>query len=126
MITSSKRPKYLNLLKIRLPIPGIASFAHRISGILMFLLIPLLVYLLHLSALSEAGFLEVIGLIGTPLAKLIILVLAWSVFHHLFAGIRYLLIDMDIGIEKSSSRVGAWIVLLAGIAAAIIVLVILL
>lgn len=122
MITSTKRPKYLNLLKIRLPIPGIASIAHRISGVLMFLAIPLLVYLLHLSSISESGYLEVIGLMDAPLAKLIILILAWSAFHHLFAGIRYLLIDMDIGVEKYSAWVSALVVLIAGIASAIIVL----
>jgi len=125
MTTSTNRPKYLNLIQIRLPIPGVVSFAHRISGVLMFLAIPVSVYLLHLSTASEAGFNEVTTMFGHPLAKLILLVLAWSVFHHFFAGIRYLLIDADIGVEKQGARFGAWLVLGAGLMAALVVLVIL-
>ena len=126
MITSDGRPKYLNLIKIRLPVPGIASIAHRISGVLMFLAIPLLVYAFHLSATSEAGYAQVTGMLEQPVIKLLILLLAWSVFHHLFAGIRYLLIDIDIGIDRQSSRVSAIIVLLAGAGAAIVVLAVML
>ena len=123
---SAKRPKYLNLIRIRLPIPGIVSFAHRVSGVLMFFAVPFMVYLLHLSASGEAGFSETKQLLDTPLLKLFLLILAWSIFHHLFAGIRYLLIDMDVGVDKQTARASAMIVFVAGLLAAMVALVMLL
>lgn len=98
MQTTVKRPKYLNLVKIRLPIPGIVSIAHRISGVLMFLAIPLLAYMLHLASSGEAGFTQASTIIQHPFTRLVIVILSWSLFHHLFAGIRYLLIDMDLSL----------------------------
>lgn len=125
-MTLAKRPKYLNLIKIRLPIPGIVSFAHRVSGVLMFLAVPFLVYLLYLSASGESGFIQTQHLLNSPLIKLFLLILAWSIYHHLFAGIRYLLIDADIGVEKSAARASAMIVFIAGLLAAGVTLVMLL
>ena len=125
-MTSAKRPKYLNLIRIRLPIPGIVSFAHRVSGVLMFLAVPFLIYLLHVSASGESGFIHTQQLLHSPLIKLLLLMLAWSIYHHLFAGIRYLLIDMDIGVEKSAARASATIVFVAGLLAAGATLVVLL
>lgn len=123
---SAKRPKYLNLLRIRLPIPGIVSFAHRVSGVLMFLSVPFMVYLLHLSTSGESGFSETKQLLGTPFIKLFLLILAWSVYHHLFAGVRYLLIDMDVGVEKPTALATAMIVFVAGLLAAVVTLAIML
>jgi succinate dehydrogenase / fumarate reductase cytochrome b subunit len=108
-----KRPVYLNLLKIRLPIMGIVSFAHRISGVLLFLAIPFAVYLLDLSVESEQSYDQVRQLLDRPLMLFVQLVLLWAISHHFFAGIRYLLIDAEVGVEKSSARRGAWLVLLA-------------
>ena len=125
-MTLAKRPKYLNLIKIRLPIPGIVSFAHRVSGVLMFLAVPFLVYLLYLSASGESGFIQTQHLLNSALIKLFLLILAWSIYHHLFAGIRYLLIDADIGVEKSAARASAMIVFIAGLLAAGVTLVMLL
>ena len=108
-----KRPVYLNLLKIRLPVTGIVSFAHRISGVLLFLALPYAVYLLDLSIQSERAFNEVQQLLNQPVMLLIQLILLCALTHHLFAGIRFLLIDAEIGIEKRAARIGAWLVLLA-------------
>lgn len=121
-----KRPKYLNLVKIRLPIPGIVSIAHRISGILMFIALPFMVYLLHLSASGEAGFQRSLALLQEPPVKLVMLLLAWSIYHHLFAGIRYLLIDVDVGVEKPAARASAMAVFGGGLLAAGLTLVALL
>ena len=110
---NDKRPVYLNLLKIRLPIMGMVSFAHRISGVLLFLAIPLSVYMLHLSTTSSAGFDEMLRLFDMPIVKLINTGLLWSVTHHLFAGIRFLLIDADIGVEKHIAIRSAWSVVAA-------------
>ncbi|MGB5396728.1 MAG: succinate dehydrogenase, cytochrome b556 subunit [Gammaproteobacteria bacterium] len=110
---ANKRPIYLNLFKIRLPITGMVSLAHRASGVLLFLAIPLAAYLLELSVTSRDGFDYVMNILQQPALKVLMLALVWGLAHHLFAGIRFLLIDADIGVEKSSSRTGAWLVIAA-------------
>ncbi len=110
---SDNRPVYLNLLKIRLPLTGIVSFAHRISGAILFLSIPFMVYLLDLSVASEQSLAKVQQLLNQPIMIIVQIVLLWSLAHHFFAGIRFLLIDAEIGVEKSKAKLGAWLVLLA-------------
>lgn len=110
---TDNRPVYLNLLKIRLPLPGMVSFAHRISGVLLFLFLPFSVYLLEQSVHSEESFADVKQLLTHPFMLLVQLLLLWSIAHHFFAGIRFLLIDAEIGVEKSSARIGSWLVFLA-------------
>ena len=110
---TDNRPVYLNLLKIRLPLAGIVSFAHRVSGVLLFLLLPFSVYLLDLSVQSEESFASVQQMMTQPLMLLVQLLVLWSIAHHFFAGIRFLLIDAEIGVEKSQARLGAWLVFLA-------------
>lgn len=107
------RPVYLNLIKIRLPLAGIVSFAHRISGVLLFLFLPFSVYLLDLSVQSADSFDAVRELLNQPLMLALQLLVLWSITHHFFAGIRFLLIDAEIGVEKSQARLGAWLVFLA-------------
>ncbi|PCI08359.1 MAG: succinate dehydrogenase, cytochrome b556 subunit [Gammaproteobacteria bacterium] len=110
---ADNRPVYLNLLKIRLPLPGMVSFAHRITGVILFLALPFAVYLLDLSIESEQSFVKVQQLLDQPIMLLLQILLLWSIAHHFFAGIRFLLIDVDIGVEKNQARLGAWLVLLA-------------
>jgi len=110
---TEQRPVYLNLIKIRLPLPGIVSFAHRITGVILFLSLPFAVYLLDLSVESEQSFAEVQQILKQPLMLFVQILLLWSLAHHFFAGIRFLLIDAEIGVEKSQARLGSWLVLLA-------------
>ena len=111
MVTlSNKRPVYLNLLKIRLPLAGMVSLAHRVSGVLLFLAIPFAVYLLHLSTMSASGFDEALKLFDNTLIKLINTALLWSIAHHFFTGIRFLLIDADIGVDKQAANFSAKLV----------------
>ena len=112
-VMKDKRPVYLNLFKIRLPIAGMVSLAHRASGILLFVAIPFAVYLLDLSVISADGFAEVMTLLQHPVILLLEVVLVWALAHHFFAGIRFLLIDADIGVEKTQAKYGAWLVILA-------------
>ena len=105
------RPVYLNLFKIRLPVTGIVSLAHRVSGVLLFIAIPFLIYLVDISVSSEQGFADAIAWMGHPLIVLIQLILIWSLAHHFFAGIRFLFLDFDIGITKSGSTMTAWLVI---------------
>ena len=110
---TDNRPVYLNLIKIRLPLTGMVSFAHRISGVLLFLFIPFSVYLLDLSVQSAESFAAVKQLLDQPVMLVVQLLVIWSIAHHFFAGIRFLLIDAEIGVEKSQARIGSWLVLLA-------------
>ena len=108
---TDKRPVYLNLFKIRLPMTGIVSFAHRVSGALLFLAIPFSIYLLNLSVASQQQFDQSMQLLQQPVLQIFLLILVWALVHHFLAGIRYLLLDLDIGIGKSASTLSAWIVL---------------
>jgi succinate dehydrogenase / fumarate reductase, cytochrome b subunit len=103
-------PKYLNLLRIKLPPGGIASIGHRVSGVLMFLAVPFIAWLFALSLQSEQGFHAVRAQLGSLPGRLLVLALVWALSHHLLAGIRHLLLDMEIGLKKSSARASAWIV----------------
>ena len=86
------------------------SIFHRISGVLMFIAMPFLVYLLDLSLQGEAGFNQVTEALSHPFSILIQLLLLWSLVHHFLAGIRFLLIDFDIGVGKQQSTYSAWLV----------------
>ncbi len=118
MTTAIKqRPKHLNLLKIRQPIPAIVSILHRISGTGLFVLgIPLVLYILQSSLSSEVGFERLKNCLNYPLIKLLCIGLIWAFFHHLLAGIRFLLLDIHVGISlggtRTSSKMVIWISLL--------------
>jgi succinate dehydrogenase / fumarate reductase cytochrome b subunit len=121
-MTSINRPKYLNLFSIRLPLPGVVSIAHRLSGVLMFIAIPAMAYVLGLSVGSETGFEQAKMMFGNPFIKIILVVIGWSICHHLYAGIRYLLLDADIGIDLQSARMSAAIVMAAAILSTLLIL----
>lgn len=116
-----KRPKHLNLMQIRLPVAGIISIMHRVSGAVLFLLIPLLLYLFQLSLQSGMTFMEFQEIVRRPLVKLILLGLLWGYLHHLFAGLRHLFLDLHIGISLETARLTSIIVLVAGIALTLLV-----
>ena len=120
---TDNRPVYLNLIKIRLPLAGIVSFAHRISGVLLFLFLPFSVYLLDLSVQSAESFSAVKQLLNQPLMLAVQMLVLWSIAHHFFAGIRFLLIDAEIGVEKSQARMGSWLVFLAEAIAIVLIIV---
>ncbi|OBS10720.1 succinate dehydrogenase, cytochrome b556 subunit [Acidihalobacter prosperus] len=104
------RPVYLDLLRIRLPLPGVISFAHRISGVLLFIGIPFALYLLELSLNGRAGFSRAHALLASPWLAPVLLLLVWSLCHHLLAGIRFLLMDIEIAVDRRGSRLSAaWV-----------------
>jgi len=76
----------------------------------MVLSLPGFVYLLNLSLSNQAGFDQVASLFVSVPAKLIALLLSWALIHHLFAGIRFLLLDFDAGLERGTARKTAWLV----------------
>jgi succinate dehydrogenase / fumarate reductase cytochrome b subunit len=118
--TKKTRPKYLSLtallFEIRLPLPGWVSILHRISGALLFFpFCAWLLYLLDASLASEAGFEHIKSYLGLPLAKLGLLVFIWAYCHHFCAGIRYLFLDLNKGIELRTARMTSIVVLVASI-----------
>jgi succinate dehydrogenase / fumarate reductase cytochrome b subunit len=115
-----QRPKYLSLpailFQIRLPLPGWVSILHRISGaLLVFPFAAWLLYLLDTSLASERGFAHAGEYLRMPLAKLGLLVLVWAYCHHFCAGIRYLLLDLNKGIELRPARLSAGAVIAASL-----------
>ena len=109
------RPKYLSLqaliFEIRLPLPGWVSILHRISGALLFVALVWLLWLLDRSLSSEAAFEKIRHYAGLWPVKLSFLVLIWAYCHHFCAGIRYLFLDLDKGIDLATARLTSWIVL---------------
>jgi succinate dehydrogenase / fumarate reductase, cytochrome b subunit len=115
------RPKYLSLrallFEIRLPLPGWVSILHRISGaLLVFPFAAWLLYLLDASLLSEVSFEKVKGYLRLPLVKAGMLLFVWAYCHHFCAGIRFLLLDLNKGIELRQARLSSLIVLIASLA----------
>ncbi len=114
------RPKNLDLLTFKYPLPAITSLLHRISGAFIFAGVALMLYMLDLSLQSEAGFQQVLGLLDNVVVKL----LAWAVLagllYHLIAGIKHLLMDMGIGETLRGGVIGARITIAASALAMII------
>jgi len=114
------RPKYLSLpallFEIRLPLPGWVSILHRISGLLLFLALIWLLYMLDRSLASEAGFDAMRRTADLLPVKLALLVLLWAYCHHLCAGVRFLFLDLDRGVDQASARLTAGIVIGASLA----------
>jgi len=111
------RPVYLDLPRIRLPVPGIVSILHRVSGALLFLAgIPLLLACVAASLASPESFAQLRGAFAHPLAKLALLGFAWAYIHHFCAGIRFLLLDVHRGIEFATARRTSVVVLVVSLA----------
>lgn len=103
-------PVYLNLFRIRFPAGAITSIAHRFSGVLLFLSLPFLVYLLERSLQGQAGYDQAAEWLGCGWIRAGSVLIIWSLLHHLLAGIRFLLIDLGLGVGLPAARRSAWAV----------------
>lgn len=106
------RPEFRNIhvtqiVGYRMPPPALVSIMHRISGAALFLALPFLLWLFDLSLISETSFDRLAGVASHWLARLVLLFLAWAFLHHLVAGIRYLVLDMLVGLERQQARMNA-------------------
>ncbi|HQR02711.1 MAG: succinate dehydrogenase, cytochrome b556 subunit [Proteobacteria bacterium] len=110
------RPKFLTLTEIRQPVSAIVSILHRVSGAGLFLCLPFLICLLQLSLGSPENFQTFKAIVGNPIAKLVLFGLIWAYLHHFCAGIRFLLLDLHIGVEKPQARASAKGVLVISLA----------
>jgi succinate dehydrogenase / fumarate reductase cytochrome b subunit len=113
------RPKNLNLLTIRLPINALVSILHRATGCLLFLILPLLLIMLQLTLRSAEHYQMAKSLMNTPFTKIMLLGLAWAFFHHFFAGIRHLAMDVHWMTTLMKARSTSKAVLALGVLATI-------
>jgi succinate dehydrogenase / fumarate reductase, cytochrome b subunit len=121
MAIKKKRPKNLDLKSIRLPLPGILSIIHRISGAGIFLLLPVLLWLLQSSLTSPETFAVFKGVFGNPLVKIVLFGLIYLYMHHFCSGIRYILLDLHKGIDLESARLSSKIVFVVSIVLTLII-----
>ena len=118
------RPKYLSLtallFEIRLPVTAWASGLHRISGALLVLpFTAWVLYLLDTALSSEQGYRHVQEYLSMPIAKLGLMIFVWAFAHHLFTGIRFLLLDLNKGVEIHRARASSYVCIVLGIATAL-------
>ena len=115
------RPFFLNLLRIKFPVGAVTSIGHRISGVVLALWSPVLIYLLDSSLRSAQDYEWVRSLLDTTLAKGVALVMFWTFAHHFLAGVRHLLMDIDIGSSLPAARMSAWVVNIVSLSVAFLV-----
>lgn len=103
------------IVRYRLPAAGIVSILHRISGALLFVLLPFILFLFDKSITSEISFGFMQGYVSHPLVKLAILVVVWGYLQHFCAGIRHLVMDLHIGLSKQEAASSAKVVLVVSL-----------
>ncbi|KAK43824.1 MULTISPECIES: succinate dehydrogenase, cytochrome b556 subunit [Burkholderiaceae] len=103
------------LMHYRLPLAGKVSILHRVSGLLLFVSLPFILYLLEQSLTSEISFDAFKGFLANPIVKIITLVLSWAYLHHFCAGIRFLLLDTHVAVNKEGGKQTALIVLVVSL-----------
>ncbi|MBX6393112.1 MAG: succinate dehydrogenase, cytochrome b556 subunit [Burkholderiales bacterium] len=119
-VKNKRRPLWYNLSLFNLPVPGLVSIMHRISGAALFLSLPWLLYLFDASLDSPERYAQAQQQLSHPLAKLVLFGLIWGYAHHFSAGIRHLLLDVHVGIDLHSARGSARAVLGVGVALALL------
>ncbi len=125
---TQKRPEFRNinafkdLTTYRLPAAGWVSILHRVSGAVMFLLLPFIVWLFDASVSSEishdrfqAAFASGLGFVPGWLLKLVVLGIIWAYLHHLIAGVRHLYMDMTHSVTKEFGKSSAVVTLVLSI-----------
>ena len=106
------RPVYLNLFKIHLPLPGWVSILQRMSGAVLFLVTPLLLYLLQTSFDAD-GYARLPEWLHMPVVKVLSTLLLWGYLQHLLGGLRFLLLDIHVGTALATARKLSAVTLLA-------------
>ena len=117
----SKQHKNLNLISIRLPLPALVSILHRLSGVLLFLLMPFLSWAFCNSISSDLNFNKTVLILNTWPVKIILIFFIWALIHHLMAGLRHLLLDLQIGNDLIVARFSSKTVLIISFLLTVIV-----
>ena len=116
LAAKKKHPVWYNLSPLNLPVPGLVSIFHRISGVLLFLGLFEFLLLLDMSLASERGFEQVGEWLRHPLIKLLVILSIWALLHHMSAGIRHLFLDVDVGTNLQAARRSAFAVFVVSLA----------
>ncbi|AOE49664.1 succinate dehydrogenase, cytochrome b556 subunit [Kangiella sediminilitoris] len=115
-----KRPKNLDLTTVSFPVPAISSILHRITGVVLFIAVPILLWMLQKS-LDSAGYAELQAMFSESIVwQFILWAILTSVAYHVIAGVRHLLMDLGIGETLEGGRRGAWAVLLLSVISAVL------
>ena len=114
-----RRPLWYNLSPLSLPVPGLSSIFHRISGFVLFLGLIGFLYLLDLSLASESGYAKAAETLSKPIWKLLAIASIWALLHHMCAGIRHLFLDIDVGVSLQAARRSAYAVFIVSLAMAV-------
>src|SRR3989442_10558717 len=96
LTAKKKRPLWYNLSPLNLPVPGLVSIFHRVSGVALFLGLVAFLYLLDLSLASESGYAQAGGGLRTPNAQLLVIASLLGLLHHMCAGVPPPLLDIDV------------------------------
>ncbi|BDI05049.1 succinate dehydrogenase, cytochrome b556 subunit [Sphaerotilus microaerophilus] len=108
--TLKQRPGPMRLIdatQYPLPLPAKLSILHRVSGVLMFVLLPFVIWMFDTSVSSEVSFEAFTSVLSSPLAKLVVLGLIWAYLHHFCAGVRHLWMDATHSVSKEQGRSSA-------------------
>ncbi|MBI2379328.1 MAG: succinate dehydrogenase, cytochrome b556 subunit [Gammaproteobacteria bacterium] len=108
---NKQRPVNLDLTTINLPLMALTSITHRVTGILLFLSLPLMLWALDLSLSSQASFDALKAMLAQPFTKLVTLGILAALVYHLVAGIRHLIMDLGYGETKEGGVTGSRIVI---------------
>jgi succinate dehydrogenase / fumarate reductase cytochrome b subunit len=111
------RPVNLDFKTLRLPLPAITSILHRISGVIVFGGMFVLLWLLSTSLESESGFENVQNWLAMPLIKLIVWSILGGLLYHLIAGVKHLIMDQGIGETLEGANTGAKLVVVISVIA---------
>lgn len=109
-MSTQQRPIFQAVLKYRYPVTAIASILHRISGVILFLFLPLLLWVLHKSLLSPADYQIVSQAFSHPIVITLLWITLAALIYHLIAGIRHMLMDCGFGESLKGGRAGAYLV----------------
>jgi succinate dehydrogenase / fumarate reductase, cytochrome b subunit len=113
----AKRPVNLDLSTFQFPVTAIASILHRISGFILFLLIPLILWVFSYSLTSPEHFQALQAKFAHPLSKIIFLSIFLALFYHLLAGVRHLIMDTGWGEKLAQARCSARVIILLAVMA---------
>ena len=126
-MANTPRPVFRNIhvsqiVGYRLPIAGIVSILHRVSGVLIFVLLPFVIWLFDTSVSSEVSFERFtaafdfgLGFVPGGVVKLVALALIWAYLHHLIAGVRHVWMDVTHSVSLAQGHVSAVVTLVASL-----------
>ena len=113
--SQDKRPVNLDISTIKLPLAAITSITHRISGLILFVGIGILLWMLDLSLSGQTGFDRLQDLLTNPLVTFIVWGILSALAYHMVAGVKHLLLDLGFGESKEAAPIAATVVIIASL-----------